>query len=180
MTVNPEAFLAKLARAKESDGVVLVGDSAGFSRRTHEKGIVEALRVVAQGYRILAPVLGRRGRIFSQKVDNVLAIFDDAGDAVEAAVEAQRRLRRERARGRTEFAVCIGIDAGPLIRLGRDVFGSTVNTAAKIGEDLAGRDEILVTAAVAARVKGRFRCPYSRSTELGGVAVELHRVAVPR
>ena len=178
--MNPRTFLAKLARAKESRGVILVGDSAGFSRRTHEKGIVEALRVVAQGYRILAPVLERRGRIFSQKVDNILAIFEDATDAVEAAIESQRRLRRERAKGRTEFAVCIGIDAGPLIRVGKDVFGSTVNVAAKIGEDLAAKDEILVTSAVADGVKGRIRCAYARSSAIGGVSVELHRVAVPR
>jgi len=174
--MNTASFLALLSRAKESDGVVLVGDSAGFSRRTNEKGIVEALRVVAQGYRILTPVLERRGRIFSQKVDNVLAVFDDAADAVDAAVEAQRRLRRERAKGRTEFAVCIGIDAGPLIRVGRDVYGSTVNVAAKIGEDLAGRNEVLVTAEVADRVRGRARLAYSRSTEIGGRNVELHRV----
>ena len=82
----------------------------------------------------------------------MLAIFDDAEAAVGAAVECQRRLRRERAKGRTEFAVCIGIDAGPVIRVGADVFGSTVNVAAKIGEDLAARDEILVTTEVARRV----------------------------
>jgi class 3 adenylate cyclase len=178
--MNPARFLAKLARAKESDAVILVGDSAGFSRRTHEKGIVEALKVVAQGYRLMAPVLNRKGRIFSQKVDNVLAIFDDAHDAVAAALECQRRLRRERAKGRTEFAVCIGIDAGPVIRVGADVFGSTVNVAAKIGEDLAARDEILVTTEVARRVKGRVSSSYSRSTELGGRHFELHKVPVPR
>ena len=57
--MNPARFLAKLARAKESEAVILVGDSAGFSRRTHEKGIVEALKVVAQGDRLMAPVLNR-------------------------------------------------------------------------------------------------------------------------
>jgi class 3 adenylate cyclase len=178
--MDPRRFLARLARAREEDAAVLVGDSSGFSRRTHERGIVEALRVVIQGYRLLAPILERKGRIFSQKVDNVLAVYDDAADAVAAAVEIQRTLRRERAKGRTEFAVCIGIDAGPVIRLGKDVFGSTVNVAAKIGEDLASRDEILATAEVARRVKGRFRCPYVRSSELGGRSFELHRVPVPR
>ena len=178
--MNPERFLKQLARARETDAVILVGDSAGFSRRTHEHGIVEALRTVAQGYRLMAPILNRKGRIFSQKVDNVLAVFDDAGDAVAAAVECQQKLRRERARGRTDFAVCIGIDAGPVIRVGSDVFGGTVNTAAKIGEDLAGKDEILVTSEVAVRRGPRFRCVYSRSTEIGGRSFELLRVVVPR
>jgi class 3 adenylate cyclase len=178
--VDTRAFLSRLRRARERDAVILVGDSSGFSRRTHERGIVEALRVVAQGYDLVTPVLRRRGRIFSQKVDNVLAMFGEADDAAAAAIEIQRLLRRERTAGRTEFSICIGIDAGPVLRVGPDVYGAAVNVAAKLGEDLAGRDEILVTAEVARRLRGRRRCPYSRSTEIGGRTLEVHRLPVPR
>ena len=70
----------------------------------------------------------------------------------------------------------IGIHYGRLVRLRDNAYGDTVNIAAKIGEDLAAKDEILVTRAVADRVRDRFRCAYSRSTEIGGRTFELCRV----
>ena len=45
--------------------------------------------------------------------------------------------------------LCLGIGFGRILRIGdTDVFGTEVNVASKLGEDIAKRDEILVTHAV--------------------------------
>lgn len=157
---------------------VLVSDSSGFTRRTHEQGILPALAEVRRAYAVAAPVIERRGGlVISQRADNLLAVFPVAVGAVRAAVEIQQRLRK---RGRDGLGLCLGIDVGRVIRLAEDVYGAAVNVASKLGEDLAGRDEILVTSEVARRVRGVVRTTYSRSSEVGGRSIELYRVAVPR
>lgn len=157
---------------------VLVSDSSGFTRRTHEQGILPALAAVRRAYAVAAPVVERRGGlVISQRADNLLAVFPVAVGAVRAAVEIQQRLRK---RGRDGLGLCLGIDVGRVIRLAEDVYGAPVNVASKLGEDLAGRDEILVTSEVARRVRGIVRVSYSRSSEVGGRSIELYRVAVPR
>ncbi len=90
----------------------------------------------------------------------------------------QRRLARYN-RGRPtpeRFNACIGIDCGPILRLADDVYGAAVNIASKLGEDLAAKDEILVTGEVMRRASGDFRFAYVRSTELGGRTFELYRL----
>jgi class 3 adenylate cyclase len=70
----------------------------------------------------------------------------------------------------------MGIDAGPVLELADDVYGAAVNFASKLGEDLAEKDEILLTGGAVRRLKGRLRTSYARSTQVGGHLVELHRL----
>ena len=177
---RPSKELDRLVeRRAGEDLAVLVADSSGFSRRTHERGIVRALALVMRAVETVRPALKRHGgTLLSAKVDNLLAVFPDARSAVLAALEARRRLKRDNA-GRTpadRVSFCFGIDAGRVLRLADDVFGAPVNVAAKLGEDLAGKDEILLTAEAARRAGSRIRAPYARSTEIGGRTFELHRV----
>ncbi len=158
---------------------LLMADSSGFTRKTHEHGILQFLAVMTQCYDRLLPIIARRGGVvLSHNADNIAAVFEAPKQAVRAAIEMQRRLRR-RNEGLPEaeqFNICIGIHHGLLVRLKDNVFGAPVNVAAKIGEDLAGKDEILVTAEVAKRIRGLLRLEYARSTEVGGRSFELHRV----
>lgn len=169
----------RIEAAGRREMAVLMSDASGFSRKTREYGILQFLAVMTQCYDRLVPVLEkRRGQCLAKGADNILAIFEDPADAVAAAVDMQLWLRR-RNRGRRDadrFNICIGVHFGPLVRLSDNAYGETVNTAAKIGEDLAAKDEVLVTGEVAERVRDRFRCVYSRATMLGGRSVELYRV----
>jgi len=150
---------------------ILVSDSAGFTRRTHEDGILPALAAVRRAYALVAPIVRKhKGSVLSQKVDNLVALFPDSLRAVRAAVEIRRGTRGQPIR------LCLGIDCGRVLRLEDDAFGAAVNVASKLGEDLAGQDEILVTSEVARRVRGRVRVKYSRSTEIGGREFELYQV----
>jgi adenylate cyclase len=165
------AFDSLLDRRCGEDAAILVSDSAGFTRRTHEAGILPALAAVRRAYALVEPLVGKhKGRVLSQKVDNLIALFPDPLRAVRAAVEIRRSTRTQPIR------LCLGIEWGRVLRLEDDVYGAAVNVASKLGEDLAGQDEILVTAEVARRVRGRVRCSYSRSTEIGGREFELYKV----
>jgi class 3 adenylate cyclase len=150
---------------------ILVSDSAGFTRRTHEIGILPALAAVRRAYAQFKPIVSKhKGSVICQKVDNLIAVYPDALRAVRSAVELRRAMRGQAIR------FCLGIDVGRVLRLTDDVYGAPVNVASKLGEDLAGQDEILVTSEVARRVRGRVRVVYSRSTEIGGKEFELYKV----
>ena len=168
---TPPAAAAK--KIKIRDVAVLVGDSSGFTRKTHRYGILRFLSVMTRCYDRLIPILRRRrGKVLSHDADDILAVFDDASDAVEAAVEMNRWLRNHN-RGRSDadrFNVCIGIHFGPVVYLSDDVYGDAVNVACKIGEELADKDEILVTRAVHDRTN---RGVYARTAEIGGRVFEL-------
>lgn len=176
---NAEAFDRSLRERSERDVTVWVSDCSGFTRKTHEHGILQFLAVMTRCYAFLTPILRRHGgKILTERADNILATFPDPGKALDAAVAVQRRLRAYN-RGRRDaerFHLCIGIHCGRALRLSDDVYGDCVNVAAKMGEDLAGKGEILVSGEMTRRVKGRFRCTYTRSAELGGRTFELYRV----
>lgn len=162
---------------------VLMSDSSGFTRRSHEQGVVSFLAAMVKCYRTVLPLLRRRGgQVISFKADNILCLFDRAEDAVRAAVEVQRAVRKRNAglRVAEKFNLCIGIDCGRAIRLSDDVYGPCVNVASKLGEDMADKDEILITGEVARRVKGRFRCVYARTADIGRRNFELYRVPAGR
>ena len=176
---NAEAFDRKLRESLERDLTVWVSDSSGFTRKTHEHGILQFLAVMTRCYGFVAPLLRRHGgTVYSQNADNILAMFPDPVRALRSAVAVQRRLRRYNAgkKAADQFHLCIGIHSGRALQLEDDVFGDCVNVAAKVGEDLAGKGEILVTGEVSRRVKGRFRAIYTRSAEVGGRGFELYRV----
>jgi class 3 adenylate cyclase len=109
----------------------------------------------------------------------MLAVFDEPEHALSASIEIQQRLRRFNSgkKDRDQFHLCIGIESGPAFVLKDNVYGACVNVASKLGEDLAGKGEILVTGSVAERVKRQFRCAYNRTTQIGGRAFELYRVS---
>jgi adenylate cyclase len=169
-----------LRERSERDIVVFVSDSSGFTRKTHEYGVAQFLAVMTQNYRRLFPVFRKhRGTLLAHNADNMLAVFDRPEQALRASIEIQRRLRRSNVgkKDRDQFHLCIGIESGRAFVLKDNVYGSCVNVASKLGEDLAGKGEILVTGGVAERVKRKFRCAYNRTTLIGGRSFELYRVS---
>lgn len=158
---------------------VMMCDSSGFTRRTHEYGILHFLAVMTDVYDRFEPILAkRRGILISRGADNLLAIFDKPSDGVDAAIEMQRLLAKFNAGkpDRDQFQLCMGFHFGSILRVADGIFGDKVNIASKIGEDLAAADEILVTGEVAKRLPARIKRAYARSVELGGKTFELHRV----
>lgn len=176
---GPQAIDALIMKRSFQEVSIMMCDSSGFSRKTNEHGILQFLSVMTACYDSLIPLLEKRGGLcLSHNADNILAIFADSSTAARAAIDMQKWLKR-RNKGLKDadaFNICIGIHHGPVVRLRENIFGATVNVAAKLGEDLAGRDEILLTSQAAASLDGGVKCGYFRTAEIGGRTFELHKV----
>lgn len=128
---------------------VLVMDMSGFSRLTQKYGIVHYLSMVKRMQLTSQPVIeGLGGQVVKFEADNCFAMFDTVLPAVEAA--ARLNIAFDSINRFTEDAfdirVAIGIDYGDvLLTGGPDYFGEVVNTASKLGEDVAAPGEILLT-----------------------------------
>src|SRR5699024_3371007 len=84
------------------------------------------------------------------EADNVFALFPDAASALRCSLEVQRsvEIANEQLPAASEIYVAIGVGYGELLLVGDDdAYGDEMNVACKLGEDLAERGEILVTAA---------------------------------
>lgn len=163
----------------EREVTVFVCDASGFTRKTHDYGIQQFLAVMTRGYRSLSPIFKkRRGLVVSQHADNLVALFTDPYDAVRASIDIQRKVRRgnEGKHDSEQFHLSIGIETGPCCVLTDNIYGATVNIASKVGEDMAGKGQTLVTGTVARAVKPKFRAAYDRSVEIGGRPFELYRI----
>jgi adenylate cyclase len=142
---------------------ILALDMIGFSRLTIEYGIIHYLAMIHQMVEGAAPaVKGNGGKIIKQEADNLFAIFDTPGQALEASLDIFRAFDAINSVVPTERDIfgSIGIGYGEtLIIGGEDMFGSEMNLACKLGEDLAEKKEILLTPeAFAALPARRYIC----------------------
>lgn len=83
--------------------------------------------------------------------DGFFIAFDDARDAIDCAVEIQRRLAEHRKEHGFAPWVRIGIHTAEATRQGDDYTGGGVHAAARIGA-LGGKEEIVVSAETLAGV----------------------------
>lgn len=124
-------------------------DMSGFSRLTQKYGIVHYLSMVLRMQLTYQPIVeSLGGQVIKFEADNCFAMFDTVLLAVEAAIrlntafDAINRFTEET----FDIRVAIGIDYGSvLLTGGPNYFGEVVNTASKLGEDVARPGEILLT-----------------------------------
>lgn len=162
-------------------GAVFVLDMSGFSRTTQRHGIVYYLAMVHRMQLIVEPIIEHyQGRIIKFEADNCFAWFPEVGKTIDAAiginlaVEATNRTTPED----VEIAVACGIDYGEFLLLEHeDFFGNPVNQASKLGEDIAGAGEILVTREAMAQVEGerKFKAEEVEFT-VSGISISAFRI----
>ena len=110
-----------------------------------------------------------RGDEVSHTGDGFFVAFERAGDAIDCAVDIQRRLARHRREHGFAPGVRIGLHAAEATRAGRNFTGGGVHVAARVGA-AASKDEILVTReAVADAGTSRFSLSAPRRVTLKGV-----------
>ena len=128
---------------------MLVLDMCGFSRLTLKHGIIHFLAMVEQMHEGAFPaVRGNGGQVIKTEADNIFAIFPEPAHALEASLDIFRSFEAINAVVSPERHLrgSIGIGFGPtLVISGEDLFGCEMNLASKLGEDLAGGMEILLT-----------------------------------
>jgi class 3 adenylate cyclase len=132
-----------------TEGAVFISDMASFSSTSRKVGVCHFLKLIHRARQMIAPLIAKNdGLLLKCDADNCYAFFRNTDDAVRASFDINAELFRHN----DEFSLTeqiylsVGIDYGRVLLVGDiDFFGDPVNTASKLGEDLAIRAETLVT-----------------------------------
>jgi class 3 adenylate cyclase len=158
---------------------ILALDMCGFTQLTLAHGIIHFLAMIRQMEEVARPAIqGNGGRVIKQEADDIFAVFAEPAQALEAALDILRgfsAINKVLPPDR-HLHGSIGIGFGPTLVIGdEDLFGSEMNVACKLGEDIAETDEILLTdAAYAALPAGRYVCKPVRFA-LGHLEIHCYR-----
>lgn len=148
-------------RAERRLSAILSADVESYSRLMNqdEPGTIRTL----QNYRLIIAthVESFHGRIVDSSGDNILAEFASAVDAVEAAVEIQKDLKKRNSElpeeGRMIFR--IGVNLGDIVSEGDNIYGDSVNIAARI-ETLSQGGGICISGTVYDQVSNKLGLKY--------------------
>ncbi len=159
---------------------ILVMDMSGFSRLTLEHGIIHFLSMIHRMNEIARPAIEEHGgEVVKFEADNAFAVFPEVEQAVEAAIDILKRLSAANTMLPAEFDMYgkFGIGYGEVLMLeDDDMFGAEVNLASKLGEDLAKRDEILLTAEAYKRLGKESRECEEGLMKISGLELSMHKV----
>ncbi len=141
---------------------ILFADIDGYSRlmRADEEQTLDDLH--AHLTELVGPVVERfHGRIVKTVGDGVLVEFASAVEAVRSAVELQRGMveRNIDTPAERRQAFRIGLHLGDIIVSDDDVFGDTVNLAARL-QGLAEAGSIVLSASVYEQVRDKLALPF--------------------
>lgn len=176
---NTAAIDAAIEQAFVRNVAILVLDMCGFSRITARHGVIHFLAMVHQMEQAARPAIsGNGGEVIKQEADNLFAVFATAEQALEAALDTLRALEAMNAVLPPERALLVsaGIGYGPtLVIASEDLFGPEMNCACKLGEDIAGAGNILLThAAHASLPANRYACS-EEAHEISGLVLQSYR-----
>jgi class 3 adenylate cyclase len=128
---------------------LMVVDTCGYTRTLRNQGVVPFLALLLTLNEIVVTRVSESGgsRCF-READNFFALFEtvEAATLCGEAILADAAAANAAAPPEEQLAVSIGIGYGPMLLIGRDqVYGEEVNIVSKVGEDLAGPDELMLT-----------------------------------
>src|SRR6516165_6580701 len=134
---------------------VLLADVVGYSRLMSVDEEGTHIRLADCVKTVIEPTVAlHEGRLLRSKGDGLLVEFDSAVNAVNCAVDIQRGLfTYDDAAGDRKLQLRIGINSGDVIVQDNDIYGNSVNIAARL-EGLAEPGGISVTAAVREQLRG--------------------------
>jgi len=140
---------ARIHNEFEREVAILALDMCGFTRLTEEFGIIHYLAMIHQMEGAARPAVRDNGGITIKcEADNLWAIFETPKQALEAALDIFRAFEAINSvvPDQRDIYGSIGIGFGDTLLIGKhDLYGPEMNLASKLGEDLAERNEILLT-----------------------------------
>jgi len=137
---------------------ILSADVKGYSllMADDETSTIQTLKAYKQIMSDL--IIQHSGRVVDSPGDNLLAEFPSAVDAVECAVEVQKKLKKENARfvegRRLKFR--IGVNIGDVVQDGDRIYGEGVNIAARI-ENLADAGGVCISRNTYDQIKNKLQ-----------------------
>ncbi len=160
-----DALIADLAEERDPDkaedirqgiideyavhGAVFISDMASFSATSRKRGVCHFLKLIHRARQIIGPIVeANAGKLLKCDADNCYAFFETTDDAIRASFEVNAAMfaSNDEFPLEEQIYLSIGIDYGRVLLIGdMDFYGDPVNTASKLGEDLAVRAETLVT-----------------------------------
>ncbi|MDH3576942.1 MAG: adenylate/guanylate cyclase domain-containing protein [Gammaproteobacteria bacterium] len=131
------------------EGTVFISDMASFSSTSRKRGVCHFLKLIHRARRVIAPIIAaNNGMLLKCEADNCYAFFETPDDAIQASFDINAALFKSNHAFELDehIFLSVGIDYGRLLLIGDlEFFGDPVNTASKLGEDLAIHAETLVT-----------------------------------
>ena len=135
---------------------VFVLDMVGFTRIAQDRGLVHYLSMIQRMRMTIRPIIeNKNGHIVKFEADNCFARFADPLDAIKTAITYKHVLKAMNLTTPEDLDIhtSIGIDYGKFLLVKKtDFYGTPVNVASKLGEDIAKPGEILVSANAMERV----------------------------
>jgi class 3 adenylate cyclase len=141
---------------------ILAADIKGYSRLMglDEEGTI--VRVTRQLQEVANPIVARHsGRIFKTTGDGFLAIFDSPLNAVLCALAFQKAAaeQNETLPSQQRLQYRIGINLGDVIAASDDIYGDSVNVAARL-QTLAQPNGVCISGSVYDQIKNKLPCKY--------------------
>ena len=141
----------------ERQATVLFADVSGSTRLYETAGDIAALAAISQCLAAMRQATeAAGGRVVKTIGDEVMAIFPGPDAAVAAAAEMQAKAEAMPEIAGTRMGLRIGFHFGPVLQQDNDVFGDTVNLAARLVAQ-AQKHEIITTSETAAQLAPVFR-----------------------
>jgi adenylate cyclase len=172
-----QAVSESQGRGRGSEQLAIVfTDLADFSDWALEAGDDDALRLLRDVGRAIEPAVSEHGgEVVKRLGDGLMAVFDEAGEALAAIELARERLREVEANGYDPL-LRAGVHWGRPRRIGGDYIGVDVNVAARLAQE-AGPDEVLISGVVHDRCDG-LRAKRKRRFSVKGVPDDVTAYSV--
>lgn len=130
---------------KEIETAVLFADVSGSTRLYETAGDAVALAAIEACIAIFRQkTIAEEGRVIKTIGDEVMAQFPSANAAANAAIEMQLAIEKLPPVAGTQLGIRVGFQLGPVVERDGDIFGDTVNLAARLA-GLAARGQIMTS-----------------------------------
>ncbi len=149
--------------------VIMFADVSGSSALFERLGDTEAMHAVERCLkRMNRSIEGYEGRTVQIVGDELLAVFNTADEACQAAIDMQQRIADLPPVSGLKLSIRIGLHTGEVTDEGNKLKGDAVETAARIA-GLARRKEILCSSVLAAELPSHGPISLTPIAELGTV-----------
>lgn len=125
---------------------ILFADIAGSTRLYETLGDSEALATITRALDVIRQICEEHGgRVVKTIGDEAMAIFPNAANAAYASIAMQTQVSAQKTSRGAPLAIHAGFHFGPVIEEAKDVFGDSVNLAARL-TSLAKSGQTLLSA----------------------------------